>query len=144
MARSGQWATFFLEGEMFALPVDVVQEVLMQQELTPVPHAPPYMIGLLNLRGQIMPAIDLRRRLGFAPHATGADLKQLVLKSSEGTFSVLVDEIGDVLELPDDGWRAPPETLSESHRHSVLAVYPVAHHLVLAVQADHLGFAEEA
>ena len=134
-----QWATFYLAGELFALPVDEVQEVLMQQPLTPVPRAPEYVLGLLNLRGQVMPVIDLRRRLGFEPHP-GGDCKQLVLTMPEGPISVLVDEIGDVLELPVDDWVAPPETLAARQRASIVAVCPIEQHLVLGVRAAGLGF----
>lgn len=65
--KIGPWATFFLDDEVFAISAEDVREVMMEQPLTPVPLAPDHIMGLLNLRGQIMPAIDLRKRLQFLP-----------------------------------------------------------------------------
>ena len=64
ITESGQWATFFLAKEQFAVPVEDVQEVLLSQPLTPVPLAPAQIVGLLNLRGAIVPIVDLRCRFG--------------------------------------------------------------------------------
>ncbi len=140
---TGQWATFLLAGEMFGLAVEDVQEVLMDQPLTPVPHAPAQMVGMLNLRGTIMPAVDLRRRLGFAARAPGASVHQLVLKTPEGPISVLVDEIGDVLALPASAWRTPPETLGAAHLGFVFGVCPIPGHVLLGLRVAKLGFDDE-
>jgi purine-binding chemotaxis protein CheW len=135
--QTGQWATFHLGGEQFALPVEDVQEVLLQQPLTPVPLAPDEIRGLLNLRGAIMPAIDLRRRLGF-PEAEQPDQKLLVLKGAEGPVSVVVDDIGDVFELDGTGWRAPPDTLDASHKGFVFGVFPLEGQVLLGLKVDTL------
>lgn len=134
---SGQWATFHLGGEQFALPVEDVQEVLLKQPLTPVPLAPEEVLGLLNLRGAIMPAIDLRRRLGF-PDAAAAAQKLLVLKGSEGPVSVVVDDIGDVFELEGTGWRPVPDTLGSGHRGFVFAVFPMQNQMLLGLRVNAL------
>lgn len=136
---SGMWATFYLNDEMFALKVEDVQEVMMYQPLTPVPLAPDHIVGLLNLRGQIMPAIDLRRRLHFDIKLASEDSNLLVLKTRDGLISVVVDQIGDVLELPAHDWRAPPETLAAHHRKYVTAVCPIERHVVLGLNVDALS-----
>jgi len=120
-----RWATFSLGSEMFALPVEGVQEVLMGQDLTPVPLAPAHIIGLLNLRGQIIPAIALRRRLRFPEHGDKDHQKILVLKCNDGLISVVVDDIGDVLDLPPERWREPPATLLSQHRKFIEAICPI-------------------
>lgn len=139
-----QWATFFLAGELFALPVSAVQEVLQEPPLTPVPHAPEHLIGLLNLRGQIMPVIDLRNRLGFGARDDGRRGKLLVMKTEGGPISLLVDDIGDVIELPTSDWRSPPDTLSTFHRRYVRLVCPLEKHLLMALRPELLGFDDEA
>ena len=136
---SGMWATFLLNGETFALRVADVQEVLMPQPLTPVPLAPPHIVGLLNLRGQIMSAVDLRQRLNFSPRHEAADTKMLVLKTHDGLLSVVVDDIGDVLELPTAQWRNPPDTLAETHRKFVFGICPTDSHMVLGLKVTELG-----
>ncbi|MDP1829317.1 MAG: chemotaxis protein CheW [Archangium sp.] len=136
---SGKWATFILAGEMFALEVENVQEVLMQQPLTPVPRAPEHIVGLLNLRGQIISAIDLRRRLHFPARAEGQTTKLLVVTAGGSQFSVVVDDIHDVLELPPERWRPTPETLEQSHRAFVRAICPIDGHMVLGLDVEALG-----
>lgn len=143
MEALGQWATFFVGGEMLALRVEDVQEVLMQQPLTPVPMAPPHILGLLNLRGWIMPAIDLRRRLGFAERAPESEVKLLVLKTDEGPVAIVVDEIGDVLQLPEARWEAPPDTLSRSHRKFVSKICPIEGDVVLGLDLGVVGGDDE-
>jgi purine-binding chemotaxis protein CheW len=143
---SAKWATFFLNGEMFALRVEDVQEVLLHQPLTPVPLAPDHVVGLLNLRGQIMSAVDLRTRLHFPPRAPDAPYSLMVLNGvEEGLLSLVVDEIGDVLSLPTSGWRDPPDTLAERHRGFVFGICPIEKHVVLGLKvADLSGDAEAA
>jgi purine-binding chemotaxis protein CheW len=140
---SDTWATFCLAGEMFALPVEDVQEVLMDQPLTPVPLAPEHIRGLLNLRGQIMPAIDLRRRLEFPPRSDGRSGSILVVKTSTQLISVLVDQIGDVMRLAREDWRPAPDTLPAQHRAFVIGICPIQGHLVLGLRVDVLESADD-
>ena len=105
-----KWVVFRLEREMFALPIDTVQEVMMAHAATPVPLAPASVAGLINLRGQIMPAIELRDGLGFPPRASGSDSAMIVIACGE-LVAAIVDEVCDVLELPPTRWREPPETI---------------------------------
>ena len=143
-SESGKWCTFRLAGEMFALPVEDVQEVLMPQPLTPVPLAADYIVGLLNLRGQIMPTIDLRRRLHFEPRPSEKAGIFLVLHTNEGLLSIVVDEVGDVLQLPSDSWRGAPETLSAEHRSFVFGICPIEHEVVLGLRVGQLSGEEQA
>ncbi|MCX5746673.1 MAG: chemotaxis protein CheW [Proteobacteria bacterium] len=129
----GKWATFFLNSEMFGLRVEDVQEVMMDQPLTPVPLAPEHIVGLLNLRGQIMPAIDLRRRLHFPMRAEGQGSSLIVLRSQGVSLCLVVDEIGDVLELPTASWCEPPDTLATLHRGLVRGICPIDRHVVLGL-----------
>ncbi len=137
--ETAQWASFYLAGELFALQVEHVQEVLLQQSYSPVPLAPAYIIGLVNLRGQIIAAIDLRTLLHFPTRQESGTL--LVVKDRE-LIGIVVDEIGDVLELPASGWRPPPDTLAEKHRGFVFGIWPMAERLVLGLRIELLGGAE--
>ena len=136
--EADKWATFLLAGELFALRVEDVQEVMMYQDLTPVPLAPSHIVGLLNLRGQIMPAVDLRRRLQFPDRAEVDRPGMIVLKRNGVLVSLVVDEIGDVLELPTSGWRESPDTLSPHHRSFILGICPIENHVVLGLNIEGL------
>jgi purine-binding chemotaxis protein CheW len=126
-----QLATFFVAGEMFGIDVKDVQEVLMAQEVTPVPLAPAHVVGLTNLRGQILPALDLRTRLGIEPRSEDAERSNLVVKTSEGPVSLVVDEIGDVIELPSNAWRDVPETVSPMQRQFVRQIVTLEGRIML-------------
>ena len=84
--------------------------------MTKVPLAPPVVRGLINLRGQIVTAIDLRRRLGLADRPTDSLPMNVVVRTDDGLVSLLVDEIGDVQEVPEEAFERPPETLDAAAR----------------------------
>ena len=107
MASSQQFCTFFLDGHFFGTPVPQVQEVIQYQVMTRVPLAPNVVSGMINLRGQIVSAIDLRRRLGLQDRPEGQLPMNVVVRTSEGAVSLLVDEIGDVIEVEGRGARKP-------------------------------------
>lgn len=102
-AGVGRYAAFLVAGRQFAVPAADVAEVLRDGRVNTVPRAPDSLAGLLNLRGRIVPVIDLRKRLGLPPHAepTCPATVHLVLQATEEWCSLLVDEILDVVEIAD-------------------------------------------
>ena len=94
-----QYVTFSVAGLWFGMQAMEVQEVLQEQEVTPVPLAPPAVEGLINLRGQIVPAITLRQLLNLPTRDEEGNPPSVVVRAGFGVFSLQVDEIGDVLEL---------------------------------------------
>src|SRR5271167_3562694 len=111
MARTSQFCTFYPDKLLFGVQLKGVQEVIRSLEMTKVPLAPAVVSGLINLRGQIVTAVDLRRRLELKPNATGALAMNVVVRSQDGAVSLLVDEIGDVVEVEETTFERPPETL---------------------------------
>jgi len=111
MTTANQFCTFFLDGLFFGVEVQKVQEVIRYQEMTRVPLASRVVSGLINLRGQIVTAIDLRRRLGLPERPADTRPMNVVVRSDEGAISLLVDEIGDVQEVEQVAFERPPETL---------------------------------
>lgn len=134
-----RWSTFHLGGEMFALRVDDVQEVMLLPPITPVPLSPPHVVGLVNLRGQVLAAIDVRGRLACPPRVPKPSEKLLVLHvRGQQHVGVVVDEIGDVLELEPADWQAAPETMSAEQRRHVAGVYPLEGKLLLGLKVSAL------
>lgn len=125
MAESTSYCTFWLEGQRFGIEVLDVQEVLRTQSMTPVPLAPEAITGLINLRGQIITAIDLRQRLELPPREDGASSVNIVVRTEEGPVSLLVDSIGGVLEVDRADYELPPETISGAGRDLIAGVYKV-------------------
>ena len=136
MSDSKQYSTFYLNGLFFGVEVLKVQEVIRYQEMTRVPMAPRMIEGLINLRGQIVTAIDLRRRLELPPRAQGQLPMNVVVRSEDGAVSLLVDEIGDVVEIQDDTYERPPETLSGVARELIQGVYKLKERLLLILDTE--------
>ena len=99
--------------QLFGVEVDTVQEVLSYNEYTPVPLAPPAVGGLFNLRGQVIAAVDLRVQLGLARQAMEGPVMNVILRGDGEPVSLLVDRIGEVVDLDDEAFEGPPDTLSE-------------------------------
>src|SRR5215468_5832430 len=119
MVEAQQYCTFYLDGYYFGLDVLKVQEIIRYQEMTRVPLAPPVVRGLINLRGQIVTAIDLRRRLELPDRADDQLPINVVVQTDDGAVSLLVDEIGDVLAVPEEAFERPPETLKGTARQMI-------------------------
>jgi purine-binding chemotaxis protein CheW len=131
MTTSRQLCTFYLDGNLFGVDAQVVQEVIRYQEMTRAPLAPPAVSGLINLRGQIVTAIDLRNRLGLPPRDQDALPMNVVIRSEEGAVSLLVDQIGDVVEVDAELYETPPDTLLGPARDLVLGAYKLDGQLLL-------------
>lgn len=128
-----QYCTFFLRGLYFGLPVLDVQEIIRCQPMTRVPLAPKAVRGLINLRGQIVTALDLRRRLELPDRSPDELPVNVVIRTDDGAISLLVDEIGDVLDVSEDQFERPPETLVGPARELVCGAYKLPGRLLLAL-----------
>jgi purine-binding chemotaxis protein CheW len=136
MSEQNQYCTFYLDNHMFGVKVEQVQEVFRYQAMTTVPLAPPEVRGLINLRGQIITAIDLRLRLGMELLPGEKLPMNVVVRTADGVVSLLVDEIGDVLEVSDDVYERPPETIPVEVRNLVLGVYKLQSKLLLILDSE--------
>ncbi len=123
MARDGQFCTFYVRGMLLGLDVTCIQEVIRYQPLTVVPLTSNVIAGLINLRGQIITAIDLRYRLGLPAREPDERPINVVVRTDEGPVSLLVDEIGDVIEVDGESFERPPETLTLDARELILGAY---------------------
>ena len=123
MAPTSQFCTFYLDKLLFGVELKGVQEVIRSLEMTKVPLAPAVVSGLINLRGQIVTAVDLRRRLELEPRPANMSARNVVVRSEDGAVSLLVDEIGDVVEVEETSFEPPPETLRGSVRAMILGVH---------------------
>jgi purine-binding chemotaxis protein CheW len=123
MPERQQFSTFLVDGLFFGVEVEKVQEVLRYQEMTRVPLASPVVRGLINLRGQIVTALDLRRRLDLSERPAGQLPMNVVIRTDDGGVSLLVDEIGDVVEVDESTFERPPDTLKSSARAVIRGVH---------------------
>ena len=128
-----QLSTFSVDRYEFGVEVAIVQEVLRYQEMTRVPLAPPSVGGLINLRGQVIPAIDLRHRLGLPARPADSLPMNVVVRSDDGAVSLLVDRIGEVVDVACEDFEHPPETLTGPGRDLIRGAYKLDGCLLLAL-----------
>lgn len=133
MATNTQFCTFFVDGLYFGVDVLQVQEVIRTLTMTAVPLAPLGVKGLINLRGQIVTAIDLRTSLGLTPRDDDSEPMNVVVRIDDGAISLLVDEIGDVIEPDEATFERAPETLSLAARALIKGVYKLPNRLLLVL-----------
>jgi purine-binding chemotaxis protein CheW len=135
-AIGGQLATFWLDGDLYGVEVAHVQEVLKSQGLTRVPLAPAAVAGLINLRGQVVTAIELRERLGRPPRPAGTDAVVIVVRLHGEAVSLLVDAIADVVDVDPADFEAPPDTLDGSARELIRGAFKLDGQLLLALDVQ--------
>ena len=131
-----QFSTFMLQDLFLGVDVLKVQEVIRYQEMTRVPTAPAMVEGLINLRGQIITAIDLRLRLELPARCEDRLPMNVVVRTDEGALSLLVDEIGDVVEIADESFERIPETVTGVVRELVTGVYKLDGRLLLILDTE--------
>jgi purine-binding chemotaxis protein CheW len=136
MSEVHQYCTFYLDGHYFGVDVLAVQEIIRFQEMTRVPLAPPVVRGLINLRGQIVTAIDLRRRLEMPDRPAGRLPLNVVVRTDDSAVSLLVDEIGDVLDVPENAFERPPETLQGLSRELIRGACKLRDRLLLLLDIE--------
>jgi purine-binding chemotaxis protein CheW len=136
--KNMQCCTFYVNGAFFGVDVLRVREVLRYQRMTPVPLAPDTIEGLINLRGEIVTAIDLRKMVqptrGFV--RKNENPMNVVVRIDSNVVSLLVDEIGDVISIEPENLEEPPNTISESTRKLVDSVYKIKDKLMLILNVD--------
>jgi purine-binding chemotaxis protein CheW len=106
------------------------------QPITPVPLAHPHIGGLLNLRGQIVTALDLRARLGLPRRDAGGPSATVILSTEAGALAMIVDGLGDVVAVDEDRFEPPPETLRSESRHLIKGAYKLDDALLLDLDLD--------
>ena len=129
-----QFCTFYLDDLFFGISVLDVQEIIRYQEMASVPLSPRVVEGLINLRGQIVTAIDMRRRLDLPDRDPENEPINVIIRTDDDSIaSLLVDEIGDVIEVSEDLFERPPETLRGAARDLIEGAYKLENKLLLVL-----------
>ena len=136
MSLANQFCTFYLNNYFFGVEVEKVQEIIRFQQMTRVPLASPVIKGMINLRGQIVTAIDLRRRMEMEDREEGVNPMNLVIRTDDMPVSLLVDKIGDVIEVEEEIFENCPETLKGGARELIRGTYKLDERLLLILDAN--------
>jgi purine-binding chemotaxis protein CheW len=139
--ETSQFVTFYFGKHFFGLPIDEVIEINKALDITPVPLAPGYVSGVINLRGQILTAIDLAARIGLdtqeAEHATGS-LNNVIMGNREEPVSLLVERIGDVMSIPVEKIESVPDMIHGIDTKYVSRVCKLDDQLLIILDSDAL------
>jgi purine-binding chemotaxis protein CheW len=144
VSKTQQFCTFFLKDQFLGVPVEQVQEVIRYQEMTRVPLVPEAIRGLINLRGQIVMAVDLRRRFAMEDRPGSELPMNVVVNTEDSAVSFLVDEIGDVLEVEEEHFEPTPDTLQGRTRELVGGVYKLRDKLMLVLDIERAVSGDES
>ncbi len=139
-----EFVTFRLADQWLGIPVMIVQEVLVAQRIARVPMSPEAVAGFLNLRGQIVTAVDLRRTLRLEPLAAGAEYMNVVVQHDGELFAFMVDEVGDVVTVPTDAVEPTPATLDARWRAAAVGIVRRERGLLVIVNVTELLKLEHA
>lgn len=135
-ASRAWFVTFRLDKQAYALPLDIVERALRMVAVVLVPEGPAWVIGGINLHGQVVPVIDLRRRFGRAAREPALHDRLLVIRPLGQSMALMVDEVGEVLEVPRLQVESPPDPLSRSR--VLTAVIRHQGELILVLDPDKL------
>ncbi len=136
--REDDVLTFWIHGQLFGLRILDVHDVLSHARLTRIPLAPPEIAGALNLRGRITTAIDTRRRIGFPPADGQARHLSVVVEHRGELYNLIVDEVGDVMQLSSDRYEDNPNTLDPLWRQFSKGIYRLDHALLVLLDVAKL------
>jgi purine-binding chemotaxis protein CheW len=133
---SRQFVTFDVANQFLGVPVESVQEVLLNEKYTPMPLAPDECGGLFNLRGEVIGTVDLRVRFGLPRRSMSGSVINVVVLTGGEPVSLLVDRIGLVADLDDTAFELPPDTLTGPTRAMIAGSYKTEDRLLLVLDVD--------
>jgi purine-binding chemotaxis protein CheW len=133
-----KFVTFFLEREEYALPIKQVQEINRVGEITRLPNAPAQIAGVINLRGRIIPVIELKRRLQLGPTQLTKDSRIVVVEYGPKLFGLLVDQVSEVLHLSASQIEAVPEEVASGQKNYLRGVGKLANRMIILLELTQL------
>ncbi len=134
----GRWVTFRLEHETYGIDVMQVREVLRSPEISPVPGAPPYVLGIINLRGNVVAIIDTRARFSLPPKKVDDSSRILILEAGDHVVGFLVDSVREVVELHSSDIETAPDTGSGDSTRFITGLCNRKEGLLILVDANKL------
>lgn len=137
-SESVEFVTVTIAGQLLGIPILSVEDVLGPQKISQIPKADPAVAGVLNLRGRIVTAIDVRRRLGLPPSDSNANLMSVVVEHDREPYSLLIDSVGDVLKVPTSSYERNPATLDPRWAQVSAGIYRLDDELLVALEVGAL------
>jgi len=138
-----QWVTFKLDNEIYGIRVMQVQEVLRVSEIAPVPGAPSYVMGIINLRGNVVTVINTRSRFGLSLTDNDDDTRIVILESDDNVVGILVDSVAEVVDLKRDQIETSPNVGNDESSKYIEGVATLEGELLILIDINKLLTEEE-
>ncbi len=138
-----QWVTFRLDNETYGINVMQVQEVLRYSEIAPVPGAPAYVLGIINLRGNVVTVIDTRQRFGLAPAAVTDNTRIVIIEADRQVVGILVDSVAEVVYLRQSEVETAPNVGNDESAKFIQGVCNKNGELLILVELEKMMTEEE-
>ena len=133
-----QWVTFFLDNEKYGIKVMQVQEVLRMTEIAPVPGAPHYVLGIINLRGNVVTVIDSRKRFGLPDKEPDDSTRIVIIEAGDHVVGILVDSVAEVVDLRGSEIESAPNVGTDDSSKYIQGVSSQRQELLILVDVDKL------
>lgn len=138
-----QWVTFRLDNESYGINVMQVQEVLRYSEIAPVPGAPSYVLGIINLRGNVVTVIDTRQRFGLEPSDVSDNTRVVIIEADKQVVGILVDSVAEVVYLRQSEIETAPNVGNDESAKFIQGVCNKNGELLILVELDKMMSEEE-
>ena len=138
-----QWVTFHLENEKYGIKVMQVQEVLRMTEIAPVPGAPHYVLGIINLRGNVVTVVDTRRRFGLPDAEADDETRIVIIEANNNVVGILVDSVAEVVDLKTSEIETAPNVGNDESSKYIQGVSSRDDELLILVDVNKLLSDEE-
>lgn len=138
-----QWVTFCMENEVYGIAVMQVQEVLRVSEITPVPGAPQFVLGIINLRGNVVTVLDTRKRFGLPPKELDDASRVIIIESGEQVIGIMVDSVAEVVYIKQSEIEKSPNVGNEESSKFIQGVYSKDSKLIILVDVNKMLSDEE-
>ena len=142
-APGGEFLTFRLGAEEYGIDILKVQEIIRMMDITKVPRAPEFVEGVINLRGKVIPIIDLRRRFGRAPRPHDKDTRIIVIEMSGIIVGFVVDAVSEVLRIPKSTVEPAPPVVAGVDADYISGVGKLEDRLLILLDLDKLLSSED-
>lgn len=136
IVHEAEYVTAMIGGQLFGLPIERVLDVFTPERLTRVPLSPPEVAGVLNLRGRIVTAIDMRQRLDLPPRGAGEPFMAVGIEQAGESYGLLVDQVGEVVKLPVSKLDPVPANLDPAWTRLAAGVHRLDHRLMVVLDVD--------
>lgn len=137
-ATMTEYVTAKIGHELFGIPISRVQNVFLVERLTRVPMAPAHVAGILNLRGRILTAVDIRPKLGLPRRESTAQPMAIGIDYRGESYGLIIDEIGEVLKLPDSDCAPNPVNLDAGLARFAAGIYQLDSRLLVLLDVDRI------